>query len=440
MLTTNDRFGGLWVCAALALLLGGCGQQSAQLAGDAAPASEMHEEDGLAEGEGVEVPQFEFDVTYPKRLPNRWVLGAIGAMWVDSRDHVWVAQRPGSVTNAGDAWGRLGLAECCLAAPPVMEFDPEGNVVQAWGPLHDLEGNLFEGESWPEELGEWPSSEHGIGVDETNNAVWVSSYYPPSQVVKFTSDGKQFLLRIGQKLGSSNDDTENLNGPTSIVPDPENNEVFIADGYQNRRIIVYDATTGEFKRMWGAYGNKPEGPIGGTPVEVQKEDEPFPIYPTLMEPAAPDWKDDPDNRSQQFATIHCLHMSNDRLLYVCDRVNNRIQVFQPDGTYVTEGVVAPQTRAWGTLHDLSFSADPEQRFVYVADGTNRTIWILRRSDLTVLSSFTHGGRGAGEVEVAHAIGTDSEGNVYVGDTVPSNRIQRFLFKGLKRVPISDQLN
>ena len=192
--------------------------------------------------------------------------------------------------------------------------------------------------------------------------------------------------------------------------------------------------------MWGAYGNKPEGPIGGTPVEVQKEDEPFPIYPTLMEPAAPDWQDDPDNRSQQFATIHCMHMSNDRLLYVCDRVNNRIQVFQPDGTYVSEGVVAPRTRAWGTLHDLAFSADPEQQFVYVADGTNRTVWILKRSDLTVLGSFTHGGRGAGEVEVAHAIGTDSEGNLYVGDTVPSNRIQRFLFKGLKRVPISDQLN
>ena len=240
MLTTNDRFGGLCVCVAIALFLGGCGQQSMESAGEAAPASDMHEEDGLAEGEGVEVPQFEFDPTYPKRLPNRWVLGAIGAMWVDSKDHVWVAQRPGSVTNAGDAWGGLGLAECCLAAPPVMEFDPEGNLVQAWGPLHDLEGNLFEGETWPEELGEWPSSEHGIGVDEVNGVVWVSSYYPPSQVVKFSSDGTQFLLRIGQKLGSSNDDTENLNGPTSIVPDPENNEVFIADGYQNRRIIVYE--------------------------------------------------------------------------------------------------------------------------------------------------------------------------------------------------------
>lgn len=380
-----------------------------------------------------EVPQFKFDTSYPKQLPNHWILGAIGAMWVDSKDHVWVAQRPGSVSNPGDKFGFQGLSECCSPAPPVMEFDPAGNLVQAWGPLHEQDGKLMAGQTWPAELGEWPSYEHGIAVDESDNSVWVSSYYPPMQVMKYTRDGKKFLLRIGKKWGESNEDTENLNGPTSILPDPTNDEVFIADGYQNRRIIVYSKTTGAFKRMWGAYGKKPEGMVGGIPVEVQKKPEPYPTYPTLFDPAPPGFKDDPANRSKQFATIHCLKMSKDRLLYVCDRVNNRIQVFKPDGTYLREGVVAPRTRGWGSLHDVAFSNDPQQKFIYVADGTNKKVWILRRSDLAVLGTFSHGGRGAGEVQVAHAIGSDSKGNVYVGDTLNSDRIQRFLYVGMQKV-------
>jgi hypothetical protein len=381
----------------------------------------------------VEVPDLQFDVNWPKQLPNSWVLGAIGAMWIDSKDHVWLANRPAFANSAGDRWAYLGLAECCRPAPPIIELDPAGNVAQGWGPLHDDQGKLLKGEKW---TGEWLASEHGIGVDEQNKVIWVSSYYKPSKVVKYTSDGKKFLMRIGgAKDFATNDDTENLAGPTSIVPDPANNEVYIADGYFNRRIIVFDATTGKFKRMWGAYGHKPEGMMGGVPVEIQKEPErDLPKdYPTIYEPAPPDWKDDPAKRSKQFATIHCLHMSKDRLLYVCDRTNNRIQVFKTDGTYMKEGVVAPKTRAWGTLHDLAFSGDPEQKYIYVADGTNRHIWILRRSDLKVLTYFSHGGRGAGEIAVAHAIGSDSKGNVYVGDTVGGNRVMRWLYKGTKRV-------
>ncbi len=439
----NTRFLILAAAAAIAAVsLTACSQPPAEKAAQAPEAAAAPADDSTT----VEVPDLELDINWPKQLPNGWIMGAVGAMWVDSKDHVWVAQRPGQANNAGDRWHYMGLTECCAPAPPVMEFAPDGSVVQAWGPLHETDGTLFKDEKWQ---GDWLASEHGIGVDEVNGAVWVSSYFPPSRVVKYSTDGKKFLLRIGKvqpKPGlKNNDDPDNLDGPTSIVPDPANNEVFIADGYLNRRIIVYDATTGAFKRQWGAYGNKPEGPTGGVPVEPELHDKKGGVhiparlvtmdYPTLFEPAPADWKDDPAKRSKQFATIHCLHMAKDRLLYVCDRTNNRIQVFKTDGTYVAEGVVAPRTRAWGSLHDLAFSADPEQKYIYVADGSNRKIWIVRRSDLVTLGSFSHGGHGPGEVAVAHAIGSDSKGNVYVGDTTQSNRIMRWLYKGTKRVPI-----
>ena len=420
----------LQTCGVFALLvLGGCGQvnESTPPAGGTAQASAAGEE-----VEGEELPQFRYDPSYPPRLPNNWVLGAIGALWVDSKDHVWIAQRPGQVQGAGERYGLQGFSECCYPAPPVMEFDPDGNLVQAWGPVHDMEGNLLGEQSWSEDV-QWVRSEHGITVDEEHNTVWISDQYPPSHILKFTTDGK-FLLRLGEtegeNEGESNSDTKNFAGATGLFADPSANELFVGDGYRLRRVIVLDSETGAFKRMWGAYGNKPEGPIGGTPVETQEEDERFPIYPQRLSPAPPDFRDDPPNRSQQFATIHCLTMSRDRLLYVCDRVNNRIQVFRPDGTYVQEAVIAPRTRGWGAVHALAFSADPAQRFVYVADGANKKVWILRRSDLEILGSFGHGGRGGGELLVAHAIGVDSKGNVYVGDTVSGNRLQRFLYTGL----------
>ena len=414
-------------CSVFALLvLGGCSQvnESSQAASGTAQAS------AIGEGEGV--PQFRYDPSYPQRLPNNWVLGAIGALWVDSTDHLWIAQRPGRVQGAGETYGLDGFSECCFPAPPVMEFDPDGNVVQAWGPVHDMEGNLWgkQQSSWNEDW-PWLRSEHGITVDEEHSNVFVSDQYPPSYILKFTTDGK-FLQRLGEteREGDSNSDTENFAGATGLFADPSANELFVGDGYRNRRVIVLDLETGEFKRMWGAYGNKPEGPHGGTPVETQEEDELFPIYPQRLSPPPPGFRDDPTNRSQQFATIHCLMMSQDRLVYVCDRVNNRIQVFQTDGTYVREAVIAPRTRGWGAVHALTFSADPEQRFLYVADGANKKVWILRRSDLEILGSFGHGGRGGGELLVAHAIGVDSQGNVYVGDTVNGNRLQRFLYTGL----------
>ena len=366
------------------------------------------------------IPAFEYDPSWPKPLPHNWITGPIGATTVDARDHIWVIQRPGGTLNLSERYGLQGLGDCCFPAPPVLEFDMAGNLLHSWGPIHDEKDQLVGTQVWgPHPEVEWPRGEygeHGIFVDY-KDTVWVDSQTPPSQVLRFTRDG-EFLMRIGKMEGTSINDTENLAGPTSLWVDEETNELFVADGYRNRRVIVFDAETGAYKRHWGAYGRRPpDGPQGGTPVEG-----PY----------------DPDVLSQHFATVHCLKMSNDRLLYVCDRRNNRIQVFQPDGTFVQEGLLARHSRGFGAVHDLEFSADQDQQFVYVADGANKTVWILRRADLKVVGSFGRGGgRGGGQLLVTHTLAVDSKGNVYVGETINNNRVQKFKFVGMRPASTTD---
>ena len=364
---------------------------------------------------GAEVPAFEYDPTWPRPLPNNWVTGNIGALTVDAQDHVWVTQRPGGTTSLSERYGLDGNGECCFPAPPVMEFDTAGNLIQAWGPIHDDKGLLLGKQVWgPYPDVAWPASEHGIFVDY-GNSVWVDSQNPPSQLMKFTRDGK-FLLRIGQHESKSSNDPMNLAGPTGILVDPKSHEVFVADGYRNRRVFVFDADTGVYKRHWGAYGGKPpDGPQGGSPIEGRY---------------------DPGVRSQQFASVHCLAMSRDGLLYVCDRVNNRIQVFRPDGTFVKEGVIAPQTKGMGSVFGIGFSADKDQRFVYVVDGSNKKVWIVQRDTLTVVGAFGHGGRSGGQLLLAHALAVDSKGNVYVGESFDNNRVQKFRFVGMRPANLS----
>ena len=393
---------GIGGCLALAIVAG-CGQSVQPAAGTA---------DGiLADG----IPTFEYDPTWPKPLPNNWMTGSIGAMAMDSQNHIWVAQRPGSTTNLSERYGLEGLGECCFPAPPVMEFDPEGNLIQAWGPIHDDQGQLLGDQVWgPHPDVAWPVSEHGLFVDE--DTVWVGSRQQqdspvPSQLMRFTRDGT-FLMRIGQQEATSSNDPVNLAGPTGIVVDAETNEVFVADGYRNRRVVVFDADTGVYKRHWGAYGKPPpDGPQGGSPVEG-----PY----------------DPEVISEQFATVHCLMMSRDGLVYVCDRQNNRIQVFQKDGTFVQEAVIAT-SKGFGAVHAIAFSSEAEQRFLYVGDGANKKVWILRRETLETVGSFGRGGRGGGEFLVVHALAVDAEGNVYVGETINNNRVQKFRFVGMRPV-------
>lgn len=331
---------------------------------------------------------FVFDPTWPKPLPDNWTLGNVVGVAVDARDHIWVLHRPGSLTaeEAGAA-ASPPLAECCRPAPPVIEFNQVGDVVQAWG--------------GPGDGYEWPQSEHGIFIDHLDN-VWLGgSGGADAQVLKFTRDG-DFLLQIGrQGQSQGSNDLENFGQPAEIDVDPETNEVYIADGYGNRRVAVFDADTGEYRRHWGAYGNTPT-------------DDAY-TYDPDMPP------------SQQFGRpVHCATLSADGLVYVCDRVNNRIQVFERDGTFLNEVMMAPRTLGFGSAFDVDFSPDLEQRFLYNVDGMNQRVWLIERSRLEIVGSFGFGGHVAGGFTAAHSLAVDSHGSIYVGETLEGKRVQRFV--------------
>jgi len=326
------------------------------------------------------VPKFEPDPHWPKQLPNNWMLGQVGGIYVDAHDHIWVTSRPRTLDN-NDKYAALNppQGDCCIPAPPVIEFDAAGNFIQGWG--------------GPADGYEWPDNEHGMFVDYKEN-VWIGGNgQKDTNILKFSKSGK-FLLQIGHhgKTGGSND-TENLNRPAGIYVYPKTNEVFVADGYGNRRVIVFDADTGAYKRHWGAYGNKPDDSVPRT----RAFDGPGP---------------------QQFNTVHGIRISNDGLVYVGDRVNNRIQVFTPDGKFVKEGFIERKTSTpEGTAFDVAFSADKRQQFLYVSDGSNKKVQILNRETLEVAGFFGgHGGHGTGQFYHLHSIATDSKGNVYVGES------------------------
>lgn len=335
------------------------------------------------------IPTFQVDPFWP-RMPSQWTLGQVSGVAVDSRDHVWILQRPwslGSDEQAGNP-----EAECCAAAPPVMEFTAEGEYVQAWG---------GDGEGY-----EWPADEHGIHVDYKGN-VWISSAGGPrmrdrteNHLLKFTSDGR-FLLQIGRRGASGGSlDTENLNNAADMFVHPRTNEVFVADGYVNRRVIVFDADTGEYKRMWGAYGNAPDDEVSNAP---------------QYEGAG----------ARQFNTVHGIRVSDDERVYVADRRNNRIQVFALDGTYERETFVERPTRLLGTAFSVAFSEDPEQRYLYLADAGNGRVRILDRSTLEEVSHFGRIGRYAGQFVFLHNVAVDSRGNLYTAEVGGGRRVQRF---------------
>ncbi len=342
----------------------------------------------LAAEQSGAVPSFMVDPFWPKQLPNNWILGPVSGIAIDSRDHVWIAQRPTELApDERGAAANPPTSECCIPAPPIIEFDPAGNVVQAWG--------------GPGAGYEWPNREHGLFVDAKNN-VWLSSAGDKdAQVLKFTSAGK-FLLQIGrygQTLGSN--DRTTLGKPTSVGVDVTTNEVFIADGEVNHRVIVFDAETGAYKRHWGAYGKVPDDSA------VVKYD------PAKPPPA-------------QFGdvAVHCVRLARDGLVYVCDRVNNRIQVFRRDGTFLKEAIVAKNTLGLGSVWDVNLS--PDERFLYVADGVNKKVWILTRDDLSVVGSFGHGGRSAGQFHWVQALAVDSRGTIYTAEVSEGKRVQKFV--------------
>ena len=364
---------------------------------------------------GVQAPIFEVDALWPKPLPNHWLLGSAIGVSVDAQDHVWIIHR-GAATLANNEKGAMlnpPTGECCMAAPPILEFDAAGTLVGHWG--------------GPGQGYEWPQSNHGITIDHKGN-VWIGGNgQADSHLLKFTKDGK-FLMQVGKAgarrtspagaekpsfAGGSND-PESFGRVAKIWVDPKANEAYIADGYLNKRVAVIDADTGKLKRYWGAYGNKPDDTNLGN-----------------YDPKAPP--------AQQFRNpVHCADLSNDGFVYVCDRVNDRLQVFTKEGKFVNEIFLARNTIGSGSVWDVAFSKDPGQRFLYVTDGVNAKVYIVQREPLKLLTSFGDGGRQPGQFYGAHSIATDSKGNIYTTETYEGKRLQKFVYKGMGPVTRENQ--
>jgi DNA-binding beta-propeller fold protein YncE len=365
---------------------------------------------------GSQAPVFAVDPLWPKPLPNHWVLGSVTGVAVDSQDHIWITHRGADSLGNNEKGAILNPPTgCCVPAPQVLEFDQAGNLLSHWG--------------GPGQGFDWPQSTGGIAVDHKGN-VWIAAAGQPegaaarpagapaaggarpaapkpqdAHVIKFSRTG-QFLLQIGHagKVEGSDSKT-GFNRPSGVRVDAATNEVYVADGIGNHRVVVFDGDSGAYKRHWGAYGEKPDdGSLG-------------PYDPN----AAP---------AKQFRTVSSATISKDGLVYVCDRQNDRIQVFQKDGKFLKEAFVSKTTLGDGSVWDIAFSSDPRQRFLYVADGHDKKVFVLRRDTLDVVSSFGDGGRLAGQFYGVGSIAVDSKGNVYTGETYEGKRVQKFVYKGL----------
>lgn len=348
-----------------------------------------------AQDRSVEAPVFQVDPLWPKPLPNHWLLGMVIGIWVDEQDHVWIIHRGAATLHANERALELKVGECCAAAPPVLVFDPAGNLVRAWG--------------GPGVGYEWPQSNHGIHVDH-KGIVWIGGNgEKDAHILKFTKDGK-FLQQAGRLGGNKgSNDPENFGRVAKIWVDAKTNEAYVADGYLNKRVAVLDADTMKMKRYWGAYGNKPDD------ADLGKYDPKAPLPRQFRNP------------------VHCVERASDGLVYVCDRQANRIQVFNPDGTFVREAQFARETLGSGSAWDLAFSRDPEQRFIFLADGTNEKVRVIVRATLQEITNFGDGGRQPGQFYGVHSIATDSKGNLYTTETYEGKRLQKFTFRGMGRV-------
>jgi len=416
-----------------------------------------------ASAQGNQAPKVEVDRLWPKPLGNHWIIGSVTGIAVDAQDHVWVAHR-GLASLQGNEKGPTQTpwaSECCFSAPQILEFDAAGTLVSHFG-------GPGAGYTWPQAPG-------GIAVDAKGN-VWITAAGipaappgrgrgpapaadgaaagrggrgaaggaapaaggapaargaapaarggapagPPQEadahVLEFSKTG-QFIRQIGTPGKMEGPDSQTtLNRPKAIAVDSAANEVYVADS-GNRRVVVFDANTGAFKRMWGGSGEKPSAtaPAAGS---------------------APD---------KQFRDVNCIHIAKDGMVYVCDSPNNRIQVFDKQGKFIKEGTVKAgtggevipagagasiPTESFGSAWDVAFSSDAQQRFLFVADGQNKTIWILQRDSLTPVSRFGEGGRYPGQMFAVDSVAVDSKGNVYTGEGSEGKRVQKWISKGM----------
>jgi len=342
------------------------------------------------QGAAPRPPMFRVDPSWPS-VPNDWALGEVTSIAVDSRDHIWVLHRPRSIPEERRA----------NAAPPVLEFDADGRLVGSWG--------------GPGEGYDWPEREHGIFVD-ANGYVWISGnggWPKPSpggstddMVLKFTASGK-LVRQIGRRGQSSgNADRENVHQPADVFVHAPTNELFVADGYGNQRVIVFDAETGAFKRMWGAFGNTPEAPAPGARGAA----------PASSGPDGP----------PQFGLVHAVKVSNDGIVYVADRSNNRLQTFTTEGKYLRQVKVTADGDVTAVPAGFAFSPDPQQRFLYVVDSGPMRVVIFDRESLTQIGAVGMRGPNPGEFDIVHHMAADSSGNLYTAEIVTNRRAQKFV--------------
>ncbi|MBL8266423.1 hypothetical protein [Steroidobacter sp.] len=379
----------------------------------------------IAWGQGA--ASYRVDPYWPKELPNQWVLGQVRGVSTDSNGHIWVLNE-GVPSDNAHAATQPPTAECCVPAPSVIEFDAGGNVLRAWGK--------------PGYVPAWPRSPRGIQVDKKGN-VWIAGVASPwtsepgtpnptqqepwdRHVLKFSADGK-LLLQIGQPSNAplSNRDTKSL-GPTSAMRiDDAADELYVADGFLNRRVLVFDANTGKFKRGWGAYG-----------IALAKIEEAEPIkFPATRDPSVP--------VSRQFNGLSDIEIARDGKVYVSDQMNYRVQVFTKQGKFIKEFAVAPKVLGFEATWTLALSQDPKQRHLFVTDGESGLIRILDRDSGTELGKLGHKGRNAGQFNNLNWLALDSKGAMYTGEVhftrswdgkiatmtgkpqTPGGRLQRF---------------
>jgi len=347
----------------------------------------------------TQIPKFRAEGSWPK-LPSKWIMAIVSSTWIDEQDHLWVLQRPNT----------LSAEEKPKAAPPVLEFDAQGNFIQAWG--------------GPGVGYDWPETEHGIYIDP-KGFVWIGGNGNDDQILKFTKAGK-FVMQIGKGgQKKTNADTKNLWEPADVFVYAKSNELFVADGYGNKRIIVFDADTGVFKRMWGAFGVMP-----------------------IDDPAAPAGPPQrpmgPDGASEFVPPVHAVKVSTDGLVYVGDRGGRRVQVFTIAGEYVNQVFIgrecqAPDCGNGQTAAGIAFSPDAEQRYLYVANRSQAQIMIFNRKTLEFLDSFGSWGSAPGQFGTLHHLSADSKGNLYTAEVTPlkpeNRRVQKFTFTGFVPMPI-----
>jgi hypothetical protein len=356
----------------------------------------------------VEAPRFQVDPFWPKPLPNQWTTGTMIGIDVDANDNVYVVHRGNLVAGENAADQDPPLAECCRSAPPLLQFDVEGNLVRAWG------GDSPTGEYV------WPASNHGVGVDNQGN-VWIGGNGGgDSHVLQFTNDGRYIRTYGTPGQGRDSHAMDHFAQVADIEFDFDANEAYFADGYSNRRVAVVDIPTGTIKRYWGAYGEPPNDNFQFVQSRNKTQN---PGYDASVA------------RERGFqGPVHCADPSVDGLVYVCDRGNARVQVFRLDGTYVTEAYYSPTTVSDGPVWDVAFSNDPQQTWMYVADGEDARIFIVRRATMETVGTFGTAGKYAGMFQAAHSMASDSQGNVYVTETYEGRRLHKFVFMGVGQVP------